>query len=101
MGKSGIIAVLAAVAGLSACSTFNEADAEAPLSPPQLAEEPTCGAEAMTYLVGQPGQEIHEPSLPAPYRIISPGDAVTKDLRLNRLNIYLDENGVVSAVSCG
>ncbi|KJZ73314.1 hypothetical protein HIM_07318 [Hirsutella minnesotensis 3608] len=39
--------------------------------------------------------------LPKEHRIVAPGDLVTKDFNENRLNIHLNEDGVVSHVLHG
>jgi hypothetical protein len=50
------------------------------------------------------GHEVDEGAIKAtgnPYRILPPGSMVTMDHRPIRINIDLDENGVVRAVRCG
>jgi len=97
MDQGRIIALGAALA-LGACATaMDDGTAEPPAPPPADA----CGAAMFEGMIGEPRGEIHEPSLPQPYRIIEPGDAVTKDYRPDRLNIYLDDDGHVSRVYCG
>jgi hypothetical protein len=39
--------------------------------------------------------------LPEPTRIIEPGSMVTKDFRVDRLNVHLQEDGTVSHVAHG
>ena len=59
-----------------------------------------CGASGYQSLLGS---NIAAITLPADlnHRIIGPNTAVTKDYVLTRLNIYTDENGVVTKVNCG
>ncbi|PRY93346.1 peptidase inhibitor I78 family protein [Hasllibacter halocynthiae] len=71
-------------------------------SPPVLAEPDAdaCGASRYQAAVGTPLAAL---SLPADLddRIIRPGDAVTQDYRVERINFQLDENDVVVRVTCG
>lgn len=64
------------------------------------AADDSCGAGALQALVGRPAAEVQE-NLPEGARIIPPGSAVTQDHRPDRLNVDLDENGVISRLWCG
>lgn len=60
----------------------------------------TCGADDYAGLVGTP---IAAVTLPAELgaRVIGPGDVVTTDFVPERLNIEVDEDGVVTGLRCG
>lgn len=62
--------------------------------------EDRCGAADYQAFVGS---SVAAVSLPAElnHRIIGPNDAVTMDFNPERLNIYTDEDGVVTEVKCG
>jgi hypothetical protein len=66
-----------------------------------LAERPpgedTCNARAHAARIGTP---IAGWEPPAGSRVIRPGDAVTEDLRRNRLNVLLDANDRITALEC-
>lgn len=59
-----------------------------------------CGAADYQSLVGSNMAAV---TLPAElnHRVIGPNDAVTMDYNPERLNIYTDEDGVVTEVKCG
>jgi hypothetical protein len=65
------------------------------------AEARECAADQYQMLVGQPGTEVHTPSLPQPHRIYGEGDMVTMDYRPERLNVVIGGNGEVMEVKCG
>lgn len=60
-----------------------------------------CGAESYQTIVGTPANIIDAKALPPGTRIIHPDTAVTRDYRLERLNIHVDEGGQVARVVCG
>ena len=91
------LALLSAALLLTACAT---PPGGGDIAAPDHFEPGACAAEAYQVLIGQRTVEIHEPSLPRPYRIYARGDAVTMDHRPDRLNI-VTENGVVAEVTCG
>ncbi len=60
-----------------------------------------CGAQANARLIGLP---LSDPSVPAAsprVRHIRPGDAVTEDYRIERLNIYVTSADVIERINCG
>jgi hypothetical protein len=82
-------------------------DAAAPVEPPpgSVSGAPdgtdACGAKANARLIGLP---LSDPSVPAAspkVRHIRPGDAVTEDYRIERLNIYVTGAGVIEKINCG
>ncbi len=82
--------VLIALAGCTA--------AEAPL-PPQT--EDTCGARQFADLIGQDATALERVLLLGPVRVIRPGDAVTRDYRVERINFMIDENETIRSIDCG
>ena len=60
----------------------------------------TCPKAQFSALVGT---DVNEAILPLSltYRSVYPGDVVTTDHMPERLNVQLDENGVVTGLSCG
>lgn len=61
-----------------------------------------CSARSQRGLIGGPIEDMAAVSAAAPkVRFIRPGDAVTMDDQPERLNIRLDEDGVVQEVYCG
>lgn len=106
MAKSRINALIAlgATLSLSACAAQMDAEPDAPAEPAPSGTADSgeaCGADMLQPMIGQPEGEIHEPSLPQPYRIIHPGQAVTMDYNPNRLNIEINDDGRVETVECG
>lgn len=63
-----------------------------------------CGAEALAHLLGKPAPDaeaLEELDTPGRIRVIAPGQPVTMDYIETRLNIELDENGLVALLRCG
>jgi hypothetical protein len=67
-------------------------------APPPAAPD-ACGASPRADLVGRPVQLALD--LPPGARIIRPGDAVTEDFSDTRLNVFLDAQDVITALTCG
>lgn len=86
-------ATLSAIA-LAACEPLPEEPQQPQVDPA------TCGADGYQSLVGA---QLAAVSLPADLdaRVIEPGMAVTMDFRASRLNIEVDEAGVIERVYCG
>lgn len=61
----------------------------------------TCGAAALQDLVGQSETVLQTMKFGTPVRIIHPGMAVTMDYSADRLNIEINEAGMISRVTCG
>ena len=57
----------------------------------------TCGASANRRFIGG---DVSSMTQPANARVIRPGDPVAEDFRIDRLNIILDANGVITAMEC-
>lgn len=99
---------LAAGLALTACSAIGNGmpDSGNALDTPRFDDarpvgDDSCGAEARSYLIGQPVSEVDLDTLARTVRVIRPGDAVTMDHRPDRLNLDLDDNGVILRPWCG
>jgi len=97
---AGLALSLVACASMGGDASFAGDQAKPPQREYVDAPDP-CGANALKHLEGQLVSEIHEPSLPQPYRIIGPKDPVTMDSRPNRLNINHNEDGIIVSLRCG
>ncbi|HAV07363.1 MAG TPA: hypothetical protein DEF12_15480 [Rhodobacteraceae bacterium] len=82
------VVCLAAVIATAACA--------APVPPSD-----SCGAASLARLIGQPVADVVLGAAPSPVRVIGPNTPVTKDYRLNRLNIIHDAAGVIIDIRCG
>lgn len=68
--------------------------------PPAPPNADACGAASLQGLVGQSRSVLDRMSLPKQTRIIGPNQAVTMDLRPDRLNIEYDKHEKISRISC-
>ncbi|MBB5189627.1 hypothetical protein HNQ50_000337 [Silvimonas terrae] len=87
---------------VSGC-TSNKGPAAAPAGPEPQAH---CNADAVQARVGQradPDQldAIRQQADARVLRVIKPGDAVTMDYNVTRLNLEVDDAGVIKKASCG
>ena len=72
-------------------------------SPPEPAPDtfvPNCGQDRFRGLVGQDAAILRELDLPGTTRVVKPGMALTQDYRPDRLNISIDEDGLINRVWC-
>jgi hypothetical protein len=65
-----------------------------------------CNADAVAWAVGQPSNQevmgrVWRESGAGLIRPIAPGQAVTRDLRPDRVNVHVDGNNIITRVSCG
>ena len=60
-----------------------------------------CFAKALAGLVGKPLTNSSVPPASPKVRHIRPGDAVTEDFRIERLNIYVDSTDMIEKINCG
>ena len=82
----GLVLLLA----LSACAGF-----------PGVPQDRDCGATRLQEFVGQPVVEVAAIETPGPVRILAPGSVMTHDYVPDRLNIFTDDAGIVTELSCG
>lgn len=93
-----------------ACALLASACVASPPPPddagPEAARPAACDAQAVAQLVGQPfsagtaGQARHD-SGSRTVRVIKPGMPVTTDYRDDRLNVHVDDLGVITQLTCG
>lgn len=84
---------LAFAALLSACVEI--------MPPPGLPTADDCGASGYQRLVGQDSTVLRRMQFGRPVRVIEPGMAVTMDYAAERLNFWIDKNGLIERVTCG
>lgn len=60
-----------------------------------------CGAASFHSLIGQPFSVLAATTFIGPMRIIRPDTAVTMDYIAERLNIYLDDDDIITGFTCG
>ncbi len=60
-----------------------------------------CDVHAMQVLVGKDTTFLETMRLTNPVRVLNLGDAVTEDYSPDRLNVELDEQGIISQIWCG
>lgn len=83
---------------LTACAPPGNIAAPAP-TPSGTAD--TCGAKALTHLIGKALSDSAVPPVSPGVRHIRPGDAVTEDFRTERLNIYVTGADIIETITCG
>lgn len=88
---------------LASGCTSNKGPAAAPAEPEPQAH---CNADAVEARIGQradPDQleAIRQQADARLVRVIKPGDAVTMDYNITRLNLEVDDAGVIKKASCG
>ncbi|PCH66748.1 MAG: hypothetical protein COC12_12535 [Rhodobacteraceae bacterium] len=59
-----------------------------------------CGADRVQDMVGQPVEASRDRLAPEA-RIIPPNSPITQDYRPDRLNVDLDEGGIITRIWCG
>ena len=106
LGPSLSIALAFAAFSLSSCTP-------APVIPPAAAEPPlqpvvsgACQADSVQWAMGQQADQatlarIRRESGAGLVRPIAPGQAVTEDYRIDRVNVELDDANVIIRISCG
>lgn len=115
------VLAMACTLALAACSPSTPDAPVADAAPPAAVTDPAppaaepvagenavaaCNAEAVQALVGQASsdaivEQARNDSGSSSVRVLKPGDAATMDYRQDRLNIDLDDAGVIQALRCG
>ena len=88
-----------AIAGLAlfaSCQMGGETGPE----PSRPAAE-ACGASGLGYIIGLRASEIDFSQHADTVRVIKPNSAVTLDHRPERLNVHVDEGGIITKLTCG
>ncbi|MDA7965379.1 I78 family peptidase inhibitor [Ruegeria sp.] len=83
---------------LTACATPPEPETSAP--EPAPVDLAFCLGEPFADSIGQPVSTI-QTNLPERSRVLGPDDIATQDYRIDRLNVYVDGNGIIQRLSCG
>lgn len=96
-----MIRSLAAIAlfTLAAACAPTEPAAPEPVAP--VDEQDACNAKALAHLIGKPLSDPGVPPASRSVRHIRPGDAVTEDYRIERLNIYVTGTDIIEKINCG
>ncbi|GAA6160715.1 hypothetical protein NBRC116589_28890 [Ruegeria sp. HU-ET01832] len=85
---------------LAAC-TQTPAPEDAPLSPePAPVDLAFCLGEPFANSIGQPVSTI-QAQLPERSRVLGPDGIATQDYRIDRLNVFVDETGIIQRLTCG
>lgn len=98
MIRSLALAALLIVA-VGACAPTQSAAFPEPVAP--VEEQDACFAKQLTDLIGKPLTNSTVPPASPKVRHIRPGDAVTEDFRLDRLNIYVSDIDIIEKINCG
>ncbi len=93
-----LLPMIVLLLSMGACATLPPEGPPTPIS--------GCNADGARWAIGrEPGGDVVErarvESGSATVRVIRPGDAVTKDLRGDRLNINVNARNAIDGVSCG
>ena len=75
--------------------------AAAPTPPVTAPDEDSCNKAAYASLIGKTEKDPMVPPVSALVRHIHPGDQVTMDYRADRLDIDIDDKGMITGLRCG
>lgn len=97
-GSPALMPVIVLLLSMGACTTMP------PQGPPMPISQ--CNADGARWAIGrEPSVDVVErarvESGSATVRVIRPGDAVTKDLRDDRLNLNVNARNAIDGVQCG
>ncbi len=99
-------AVTITLLALAACAPKQETVSQpAPAAPAETAA--ACHADAAQAYIGKPADEAtvaqaqQAAGASGDVRVIKPGQPVTMDYRGERLNVEVDEHGVIVKITCG
>ncbi|NNU15095.1 hypothetical protein HK107_01995 [Parvularcula sp. ZS-1/3] len=93
-------AMTAAAIILTACAPTAVEEDEVPNDLPGPTGEQPCGAEGYQGFVGKPLAAVTYPS-DMKVRIVEPGMIMTMEYIATRMNIKVDEDGMITRVYCG
>ncbi|MGL4279717.1 MAG: I78 family peptidase inhibitor [Albidovulum sp.] len=80
-------AILALILGTAGCVPTQPAD--------------TCGAERLSYIVGQNAAAAYQLPQGLPVRILYPATPRSEDYSPSRINIEIGADGIITSVWCG
>lgn len=101
------LATLLVATVLAGCSTGGSSGASAPVAPAAPAgNDGRCEASGADFTVGKPAsaellEQARKASGSQMARILKPHDVITLEYRSERLNLNVDDKGVVTRVNCG
>ncbi|MDT3715150.1 I78 family peptidase inhibitor [Pseudomonas soli] len=101
------LATLLVATVLAGCSTGGSSGASAPAAPAAPAgNDGRCEASGADFTVGKPAsaellEQARKASGSQMARILKPHDVITLEYRSERLNLNVDDKGVVTRVNCG
>lgn len=107
VGSLGLLAGCAPMPNSSATPNSSTAEREPAPQPPRVSErEDACGAQRVQDRIGRQHDEsltasIRQESGAVALRVIRPGHAYTMDYRGERINVHIDEGGVITSIGCG
>jgi len=95
-----LLPVIVLLLSMGACATIPP---DGPQGPPMSGQ---CNADGARWAVGRaPDNDVVErarvDSGSATVRVVRPGDAVTMDFRVDRLNLNVNARNAIDAVKCG
>ncbi|AIN59092.1 hypothetical protein EON09_19650 [Pseudomonas soli] len=98
------LATLLVATVLAGCSTGGSSGASAPAAP--AGNDGRCEASGADFTVGKPAsaellEQARKASGSQMARILKPHDVITLEYRSERLNLNVDDKGVVTRVNCG
>ena len=98
------LATLLVATVLAGCSTGGSSGASAPAAP--AGTDGRCEARGADFTVGKPAsaellEQARKASGSQMARILKPHDVITLEYRSERLNLNVDDKGVVTRVNCG
>jgi hypothetical protein len=105
--------VLLAACAVAVSAACTPTESPAPDSVPPAVPDPStkvtgapdgtdqCGAARHASLVGKPFTDPSVPPASPLVRHIRPGEAVTEEYIVERLNLYASEAGVIERITCG
>ncbi|MBF8746960.1 hypothetical protein E2H86_18990 [Pseudomonas putida] len=98
------LATLLVATVLAGCSTGGSSGGTGPTPP--TGNDGRCSASGADFAIGKPGtadllEQARKASGSQVARILKPRDVVTLEYRSERLNLSVDEQGVVTRVNCG
>ncbi|WP_170430881.1 I78 family peptidase inhibitor [Ruegeria arenilitoris] len=86
---------------LAACAQTPPAPEDARLAPEAAPVDLAfCEGDAFASSVGQPVSTI-QAALPERARVLGPDGLATQDYRIDRLNVFVDEGGIIQRLTCG
>jgi len=86
---------------LTACAETAPAPEEARIAPEAAPVDLAfCLGEPFADAIGQPIATI-QADLPERSRVLGPDGLATQDYRIDRLNVFVDEGGIIQRLTCG